>query len=116
MVTGDRLTGTVGYNVQTATETEHHLIVAHEVTNHVGDRGQGSERLAYPSDAERRHYPEDVDFGKTEHLLGFGGHLGQLLGQIVEANCNIRVIGAEAFLSDGERAAHDQFRFWKAIE
>ena len=40
MVTGDRLTGTVGYNVQTATETEHHLIVAHEVTNHVGDRGQ----------------------------------------------------------------------------
>jgi transposase len=40
MVTGDRLTGTVGYNVQTVTETEHHLIVAHEVTNHVGDRGQ----------------------------------------------------------------------------
>ena len=37
MVTGDRLTGTVGYNVQTV---QHHLIVAHEVTNHVGDRGQ----------------------------------------------------------------------------
>src|SRR5687768_10857981 len=30
------LTGAVGYNVQTVTETEHHLIVAHEVTNHVG--------------------------------------------------------------------------------
>jgi hypothetical protein len=40
MVIGDRLTGTVGYNVQTVTETEHHLIIAHEVTNHVGDRGQ----------------------------------------------------------------------------
>ena len=40
MVTGDRLAGVVGYNVQTAVETEHHLIIAHEVTNHVGDRGQ----------------------------------------------------------------------------
>jgi transposase len=40
MVTGDRLTGVVGYNVQTAVETEHHLIVAHEVTNQVVDRGQ----------------------------------------------------------------------------
>lgn len=40
MVTGDRLTGVVGYNVQTAVETEHHLIIAHEVTNQVVDRGQ----------------------------------------------------------------------------
>jgi transposase len=40
MVTGDRLTGVVGYNVQTAVDTEHHLIVAHEVTNQVVDRGQ----------------------------------------------------------------------------
>ena len=40
MVIGDRLTGVVGYNVQTAVDTEHHLIVAHEVTNQVGDRGQ----------------------------------------------------------------------------
>jgi transposase len=40
MVTGDRLTGVVGYNVQTAVETEHHLIVAHEVTNQVVDRWQ----------------------------------------------------------------------------
>ena len=39
MVTGDRLAGVVGYNVQTAVETEHHLIIAHEVTNQVGDRG-----------------------------------------------------------------------------
>lgn len=38
MVTGDRLAGVVGYNVQTAVETEHHLIIAHEVTKHVGDR------------------------------------------------------------------------------
>jgi len=32
--------GIVGYNVQTAVDTEHHLIVAHEVTNVGSDRGQ----------------------------------------------------------------------------
>jgi hypothetical protein len=33
-----RGTGIVGYNVQTAVDTEHHLIVAHEVTNVGSDR------------------------------------------------------------------------------
>jgi transposase len=33
-------TGTVGYNVQVAVETEHHLIVSHEVTNVGSDRHQ----------------------------------------------------------------------------
>ena len=32
--------GIVGYNVQTAVDTEHHLIVAHEVTNVGSDRNQ----------------------------------------------------------------------------
>lgn len=32
--------GLVGYNVQTAVETKHHLIVAHDVTNVVSDRRQ----------------------------------------------------------------------------
>jgi transposase len=35
-----RGTGIVGYNVQTAVDTEHHLIVAHEVTNSGSDRRQ----------------------------------------------------------------------------
>jgi transposase len=35
-----KATGTVGYNVQCAVETQHHLIVAHEVTNAVHDRHQ----------------------------------------------------------------------------
>ena len=38
MMTNMRGSGVVGYNVQTAVETEHHLIVAHEVTNNVTDR------------------------------------------------------------------------------
>jgi transposase len=38
MATSGRGTGMVGYNVQTAVDTKHHLIVAHEVTNVGHDR------------------------------------------------------------------------------
>ena len=38
MATSGRGSGTVGYNVQTAVDTEHHLIIAHEVTNVGHDR------------------------------------------------------------------------------
>ena len=40
MATSGRGTGMVGYNVQSAVDTEHHLIVAHEVTNVGHDRTQ----------------------------------------------------------------------------
>jgi hypothetical protein len=40
MATSGRGSGVVGYNVQTAVDTEHHLIVAHEVTNKGSDRSQ----------------------------------------------------------------------------
>src|SRR3954453_2785657 len=40
MATSGRGSGVVGYNVQTAVDTENHLIVTHEVTNTGSDRSQ----------------------------------------------------------------------------
>jgi gas vesicle protein len=40
MATSGRGSGVVGYNVQVAVETEHHLIITHEVTNVGSDRAQ----------------------------------------------------------------------------
>jgi hypothetical protein len=40
MATSGRGSGVVGYNVQVAVDTEHHLIVAHDVINVGNDRAQ----------------------------------------------------------------------------
>ena len=40
MATSGRGSGVVGYNVQVAVDTKHHLIVTHEVTNVGTDRSQ----------------------------------------------------------------------------
>ena len=49
--------GVVGYNVQVAVETEHHLIVAHEVTNMGSDRSQ----LPRPHRSEGHSRCEQLD-------------------------------------------------------
>jgi transposase len=46
-----RGTGVVGYNVQTAVDAKHHLIVAHEVNNIASDRGQLSSMAKQASEA-----------------------------------------------------------------
>src|ERR1700692_2534449 len=51
MATSGRGTGMVGYNVQTAVDTEHHTIVAHEVTNSGHDRDQLSSMAHQARDA-----------------------------------------------------------------
>jgi transposase len=51
MATSGRGTGMVGYNVQTAVDAKHHLIVAHEVTNMGHDRTQLANMAKQAKDA-----------------------------------------------------------------
>ena len=55
MATSGRGSGTVGYNVQASVDTEHHLIVAHEVTN------VGNDRSALADMAEKTKAALQVD-------------------------------------------------------
>ena len=62
MATSGRGSGVVGYNVQAAVETEHHLIVAHEVTNVGSDRSQLAtwQRKRRPFSARRGSMPSPI--------------------------------------------------------
>ena len=67
-----RGSGIVGYNVQTAVDTQHHLIVAHEVTNRGSDRDQLSSMAKHAREAigaETLSVVADRGYFKSEEIL-----------------------------------------------
>lgn len=72
MATSGRGTGIVGYNVQTAVDTQHHMIVAHEVTNVGHDRTQLAAMATAARDAIGHHEMTalaDRGYFKGEEIL-----------------------------------------------
>ena len=72
MATSGRGSGVVGYNVQTAVDARHHLIVAHEVTNVGNDRSQlyNMARQAKEAlDVEALEVVADRGYFKGEEIL-----------------------------------------------
>ena len=72
MATSGRGSGVVGYNVQVAVDTEHHLIVTHEVTNTGTDRSQLAKMGLQAKDALHAEHLDAVAdrgyFNSTEIL------------------------------------------------
>jgi len=67
-----RGSGVVGYNVQTAVDAKHHLIVAHEVTNNGSDRDQLSTMAIQARDAmgtQQLTAIADRGYYKSEEIL-----------------------------------------------
>ena len=72
MATSGRGSGVVGYNVQAAVDTEHHLIVAHEVINVGNDRGQLAEmskKAKAVLDTEELDVVADRGYFDSEEIL-----------------------------------------------
>src|ERR1700726_4225759 len=72
MATSGRGTGMVGYNVQTAVDTKHHMIVAHEVTNVGHDRTQlfsMAKQARRATGAEELTVVADRGYFKGEEIL-----------------------------------------------
>ena len=72
MYTSGRGSGIVGYNVQSAVDTTHHLIVAHEVTNNGSDRNQLSniaEQARTEMGAETLEVVADRGYFDSEEIL-----------------------------------------------
>src|SRR6516162_9399881 len=69
MATSGRGSGVVGYNVQVAVDTKHHLIVTHEVTN------DGSDRVQLANVASRAKEALNVD--KLEAVADRGYYSGE---------------------------------------
>jgi transposase len=81
MATSGRGSGVVGYNVQVAVDTEHHLIVTHEVINVGDDRGQ----LARMS----KQAKETLDVDKLDAVADRGYFDGQEILACEEAGVSV---------------------------
>jgi transposase len=77
MATSGRGSGVVGYNVQVAVETEHHLIITHDVTASGSDRAACAHGDASEGDAGSRAPRRD----RRPWLLQQPGDLGLLAGR-----------------------------------
>jgi len=72
MATSGRGSGVVGYNVQAAVDTEHHLIVAHDVINVGNDRAQLADistKAKAALDTERLDVVADRGYFDSEEIL-----------------------------------------------
>jgi len=67
MATSGRGSGVVGYNVQVAVDTEHHLIITHEVTNVGPDRSQLAQKATL--EAESLDVVADRGYFSKEEIL-----------------------------------------------
>jgi hypothetical protein len=114
MATSGKGTGVVGYNVQTAVDALHHLIVAHEVTNVGNDRGQlatmakqaqaamGRQELEVLAD--RGYYPCVPD-RRYDAVCAEATDLGQQVGGTFR-KAELRLRGRRRYLAlSGGRAA-----------
>jgi transposase len=76
MATSGRGSGMVGYNVQTAVDAKHHLIVAHEVTNSGTDRSQLHNMASQAKqviDTDHLRVVADRGYFKGEEILACDG-------------------------------------------
>ena len=72
MATSGRGTGMVGYNVQTAVDAKHHMIVAHEVTNVGHDRTQLANMATHAKEAmgtDKLEVVADRGYFRGEEIL-----------------------------------------------
>jgi Holliday junction resolvasome RuvABC endonuclease subunit len=72
MATSGRGSGVVGYNVQIAVDTQHHLIVTHEVTNTGSDRSQLARMAPQAKDvleADHLHVVADRGYFNSPEIL-----------------------------------------------
>ena len=94
MATSGRGSGVVGYDVQVAVDTEHHLIVTHEVTNIGTDRSQLAKIASQAKDVlHADHLDAVADRGYFNSTEIFGVRAGRYYGDAAKADDIGREVG-----------------------